>query len=133
MAHLASFECLLLDALGPYSGGGPTPYLDQWRTLGNQGFNETQVALRDTRARADVMDEYTRTHERTLHILVQISPEVMRQPGTLPWYGMEYALDDFIVYAYYGHKREHMAQVNVFKEKLKAERAAKQREPWQTP
>ena len=27
--------------------------------------------------------------------------------------------DDFIVYSFYGHKREHMAQVNVFKDTLK--------------
>jgi hypothetical protein len=31
---------------------------------------------------------------------------------------MEYALDDFIVYQYYGHKREHCAQIAVFRDKL---------------
>jgi hypothetical protein len=49
-------------------------------------------------------------------LITGISAEMRQRPGTLPWYGMEYALDDFIVYQYYGHKREHMAQVNVFKD-----------------
>ena len=42
-----------------------------------------------------------------------------REPGTLPWYGPEYDLEDFIAYTFYGHKREHMAQVNVFLDTLK--------------
>jgi hypothetical protein len=32
---------------------------------------------------------------------------------------MEYALDDYIVYAYYGHKREHSAQIAVFRDLVK--------------
>jgi hypothetical protein len=49
----------------------------------------------------------------------QISPEKWRENGTLPWYGMEYALDDYIVYTFYAHKREHAAQIGVFKDALK--------------
>jgi proline iminopeptidase len=30
---------------------------------------------------------------------------------------LEYALDDFIVYNYYGHKREHSAQIAVFRDR----------------
>jgi hypothetical protein len=33
-------------------------------------------------------------------------------------YGKEYALDDFVVYMYYGHKREHGAQVAGFHDRL---------------
>jgi len=29
-----------------------------------------------------------------------------------------YALDDFLVYAYYGHKREHSAQIAAFRDRL---------------
>ena len=41
-----------------------------------------------------------------------------RENGTLPWYGAEYSLDDFIVYTYYGHKREHAAQIAAFRDHL---------------
>ena len=45
-------------------------------------------------------------------------PETERsRPGTLPWYGDEYALDDFIVYTSYGHKREHGPQIEAVLER----------------
>jgi len=31
---------------------------------------------------------------------------------------MNYALDDVIVYMYYGHKREHNAQIAAFRDRL---------------
>jgi hypothetical protein len=61
-----------------------------------------------------------RTYEETLRLVQRIDAETLRRPGTLPWYGDAYALDDYIVYQYYGHKREHTAQINVFKDALKA-------------
>jgi hypothetical protein len=36
-------------------------------------------------------------------------------PGTSPWYGADYALDDLIVYMNYAHKREHCAQIRAFR------------------
>ena len=42
-----------------------------------------------------------------------------REAGTLLWYGAEYDLEDYIAYTFYGHKREHMAQVNVFLDTVK--------------
>lgn len=46
----------------------------------------------------------------------QIDAAVRREPGRLPWYGMEYALDDYLVYQFYGHKREHAAQIQAFRD-----------------
>jgi hypothetical protein len=64
--------------------------------------------------------------ENRLHDLAHVDKVALKantitiqpKPGTLPWYGPEYALDDFIVYSYYGHKREHSAQINVFRDQL---------------
>lgn len=41
----------------------------------------------------------------------------------MPWYGDAYALDDLIVYMYYGHKREHNAQIAAFRDRFKVELA----------
>ena len=60
-----------------------------------------------------------RLHARTMALIADIPAEVLRQPGTIPWYGDEYALDDLIVYQYYGHKREHMAQVDKFRDEFR--------------
>jgi hypothetical protein len=54
-----------------------------------------------------------------MSLLVNIPSETLRQIGTLPWYGIEYALDDVLVYMYYGHKREHSAQIAAFRDRLR--------------
>jgi DNA-binding transcriptional LysR family regulator len=51
--------------------------------------------------------------------VAQLPPETLRQTGTLSWYGAVYALDDFLVYAYYGHEREHSAQIAAFRDHLR--------------
>jgi hypothetical protein len=53
-----------------------------------------------------------------MSLIVAIPPETLRQTGTLPWYGMQYAMDDVLVYMYYGHKREHSAQIAAFRDCL---------------
>ena len=51
-----------------------------------------------------------------LDALLRVPAATLRQPGTLPWYGAEYAVDDLIVYTAYGHKREHSAQIAVYRD-----------------
>ncbi len=118
IAHLASFEHVLVDVLNGFLEGGPTPYLDKYTDRG-YNFNDSEVALRHGKSADDVLSEYNATQAKTMTLVAQISEETIRQPGTLPWYGMEYALDDYIAYAYYGHKREHSAQIAVFRDQVK--------------
>jgi hypothetical protein len=117
VAHLASYEQLLVEVLSGFTGGGPTPYLEMWREPG-MGFNDKQVALRKDASPADVRAEYTGAHERVRARVAEIPADTFRRTGTLPWYGAEYSLDDFIVYTYYGHKREHAAQIAAFRDRL---------------
>jgi len=119
IAHLASFEYVLIEALSGFQGGGPTPTLDAHNADPGK-FNDDQVAARQNRTPDEVFGEYQARHNDTLELIARIPDEVIRQVGTLPWYGPEYSLDDLIVYQYYGHKREHTAQINVFKDLLKA-------------
>ena len=118
IAHLASYEHLLVDVLSIFLDGGPTPYLEKMGTLGPLQFNDDEVALRQDKTIADVLAEYNDTHAQTMALAARIPAETYRQNGTLPWYGPEYDLDDFIVYSYYGHKREHCAQIAVFCDQL---------------
>jgi hypothetical protein len=127
IAHLASYELVLKEVLSSFQsasgmlgaspGTAATPMLNAFVDPGGQ-FNDTQVAFRSGYSPADVLAEYTSAYEQVAALAVQIPAETFRQAGTLPWYGMEYALDDFIVYAFYGHKREHCAQIAVFRDGL---------------
>lgn len=118
IAHLTSYEHVLVDVLTTFQGGGSTPYLAKYIEPGGQ-FNDTEVASRKEKTINEILAEFNDTHIQVMAMLAQLSPETLRQTGTLPWYGMNYALDDFIVYAYYGHKREHSAQIAAFRDHLK--------------
>lgn len=117
IAHLTSYEWVLLDALTEVVGGGPTPHLDTFRQAGPT-FNQAQVEARRDQSATDAVAELTAAHTQALDALLRVPAATLRQPGTLPWYGAEYAVDDLIVYTAYGHKREHSAQIAVYRDRL---------------
>jgi hypothetical protein len=117
IAHLASYEQVLVDILTTFTGGGPTPVLNSYLELGGQ-FNDSEVNRRQAKTIQDVLAEFNDTHTQVMSLLVNIPSETLRQTGTLPWYGTEYALDDVLVYMYYGHKREHSAQIAAFRDQF---------------
>jgi ketosteroid isomerase-like protein len=120
IAHLASYEEVLVDVLSTFVGRHSTSSLDNFTGLGGQ-FNDTEVERRKGRSMREVLDEFKDAHAQVMELAAKIRPGLFCQSGTLPWYGMEYALDDFIVYTYYGHKREHSAQIAVFRDQLSRE------------
>jgi uncharacterized protein (TIGR03083 family) len=120
VAHLASYEQTLSEVLTSFlgGGGGPTPYLDKM-AADYAGFNDKEVEVRQGLSSQETLAEYEAAHARNLTLIAQIPVETLRQAGTIPWYGLEYAVDDYIVYAFYGHKREHGAQIAVFRDGIK--------------
>ena len=118
IAHLTSYEQVLVDILSTFTGGGPTPALNAFTEQGGQ-FNDIEVNRRKEKSAQDVLAEFNDTHTQVMGMIVKIPPETLRRDGTLPWYGMNYALDDVIVYMYYGHKREHSAQIAAFRDHLR--------------
>jgi hypothetical protein len=117
VAHLASYELVLAEVLASFLGETATPALDLFRDPAAD-FNDAQVAARSSLSAAATLDEYRELHRRVMALAPRIDAETYRRAGTLPWYGAEYALDDLIVYISYGHKREHSAQIAVFRDGL---------------
>lgn len=118
-AHIASYEIVLADLLEAFGQELPTPELDRFLALG-PSFNDDEVARRAELSIADVRGELARACERSVAALAAIPADERARPGTIPWYGAEYALDDLLVYMGYGHKREHAAQVAVACDRLRA-------------
>jgi len=116
IAHLASFEHLLVDVVKSLTEDSPTLTLQRY--LLNGSFNDNEVAKRADLSARQIWEEYASTHLHTLELVDHLPPDMYRKPGILTWYGDEYDFEDFIVYSYYGHKREHTAQINVFKDYL---------------
>lgn len=120
VAHLASYEAATADVLQSFVfPTSPTPTLDRMKA-DPSGFNDAEVVARAPLSCAETMAELTREHERAMDLAGRIAPETYREAGRMPWYGLEYALDDLLVYMAYGHKREHVAQVCVFRDRLPA-------------
>lgn len=116
IAHLASYELVLIDVLGNLVDGRPTPNL---RLFSDAKFNDLQVEQRQGNSPAQVLAEYEDAHQKVWELIAQVPIETRRQKGVLAWYGEAYDLEDFLVYSFYGHKREHSAQIAVFKDTLK--------------
>lgn len=117
LAHLASFEQMLADLLKSLLGSSDTLTLDRFRQA-PVAFNDDEVARRRDRTVGEITAEYNRAYEEVAGLLAQVPLEVRRRNGVLPWYGPEYDLEDFIVYTFYGHKREHCAQIAVYRDRL---------------
>lgn len=121
ISHLASYEQLLVEILAGFAGMDmPTPVSEHMRNAADDSaFNDEEVAMRQHLSPQHVLAEYNQAYERVAELAGKIAPETWRANGTLPWYGPEYSLEDYIVYTYYGHKREHCAQINVYRDTLR--------------
>jgi hypothetical protein len=122
IAHLASYEQVLVDILTAVMGKDSTPVLNRFIEMGGQ-FNDSEVDKRRAKTVQEVLTELNDTHTQVMSLITNIPRETLRENGTLPWYGMDYALDDVIVYMYYGHKREHSAQIAAFRDCLRQDGA----------
>lgn len=113
VAHLTSYEHVLLDIVSDFVGVPPGHTLSRYLELGGQ-FNDIEVHERKEHSMENVLAELHDVHTQVMSLAAKIPQETFRQNGTLPWYGANYSLDDVIVYMYYGHKREHSAQIAAF-------------------
>ena len=118
IAHLASFEHVLVDILHwTLDKDAPTPTLQMFMK-GGQQFNDSQVAQRKDKSVAETWAEYEETFKQSSGIFRNIPANKLTETGLLTFYGAEYDLEDFLVYTFYGHKREHGAQINAFRDIL---------------
>lgn len=115
IAHLASYEQVLVDVLNSLQNEEPTPTLDAFYTS-YETFNDAEVAKRRHKSAKEIWAEYEEAYHQAVTLMSQIPVEGRRLNGTLSWYGPDYNLEDFIVYTFYGHKREHSAQIAVFQD-----------------
>lgn len=115
LSHITSYEIILINTLREFIQNGKSvinPIKD------DQKFNDNEVSKRKNKDFNEILSEYNKAHEDIMALIFKITPQKCLEKGTLVWYGKEYSLDDYLVYAYYGHKREHGAQIALFRDKL---------------
>lgn len=114
LAHLAIFEAGLTEILESFLGGPPPRLMVGMESAKNDAL----VAQKQGMSFDALLAEYETYVARNLELIEKIPPETLRAVGALSWYGDEYSLDDFLVYTYYGHKREHAARFEAFGDML---------------
>jgi len=118
LAHLASYEWMLVEALTEViEAGARTPLLERYRR-DPHGFNDDEVEKRSDKGINQVLEEYKEAYQESSALAEQVPDGAWSQNGVLPWYGDAYDLDDFIAYSFYGHKREHGAQIAAFRDRV---------------
>lgn len=114
IAHLASYERVIIDVLKTFSGDEPTPYVLRFFDDNNE-FNNSQVESRKYNTAQQVLNEYNEAQVLSASLLAQIPAAKVQQVGTIPWYNQECCLADFINVAY-THTVEHCDQIIRFRQ-----------------
>ena len=119
IAHLASYERVMIDVLNTFSGSKPTPYVFRWLEQHDE-FNKTEVEARRYNTAQHVENEYQDLQVQATSLLQLIPEATVQQKGMLDWYKPEYSLADFIGMLYQ-HTLEHCEQIKSFRESGKAD------------
>ena len=115
ISHLASFELMLGDLVISLTSDEETPTLEMYAADPGR-FNDIQVdEMRANLTPKEALQEYKGAFDRATSLLADFPEERLRINGILPWYGAQYDFEDFLVYTFYGHKREHCAEINHFR------------------
>ena len=118
VGHVGSYEEALAEFLSSWHDQSATPTLDRMNAS-HQAFNDEEIRKMAKMPYEELLAQLEDAHNVATENLKKIPAEKLREVGTIPWYGEQYSIEDLIVYLYYGHKREHAAQINVFKDNLK--------------
>jgi uncharacterized damage-inducible protein DinB len=114
IAHLASYERVLIDALNTLSGAEPTTDLRKFID-DPAAFDAAEVEARKYQTAQHVEDEYQELQVQSSALLGQIPADIVWQTGTIPWSRTHQRLADFIQ-TMCEHTREHCAQIVRFRE-----------------
>jgi hypothetical protein len=117
VGHLGAFEVRFAEVLARFAGDEPDTAL---QAASPETFNDEQAAIRRDWSVEAIVAELRDAHARATSCVGRIPPERWREVGTIPWYGPNYSLDDFLVYIEYGHKREHSPQLEAVLERVPA-------------
>ncbi len=114
VGHLGAFEVRFAEVLALFAGVEPMTNL---RAESPTTFNDDQAAIRSDWSVQAIVAELRDAHALSTSLVGRIPAATWSEVGTIPWYGLEYSLDDLLVYSLYGHKREHGPQLEAVLER----------------
>jgi hypothetical protein len=120
VGHLSAFEHVLENVISTQlaSAKEDVPYLKRFRDMSGEEFNQFYYEEYKFTPYHEVLANLNSSHDHIMSIFYLLTEDMLKTTGTLPWYGKQYSLEDFMIYNNYGHKREHASQIKRFKKHL---------------
>ena len=110
ITNLTAMEYVLCEVLESMLDDSPTPTLDRF-VVDYDRFNREEIAERRTLSGDEVLEEYRYIYAQTSRLMTLMPGRKWRERGTLPWYGPDFSLEEFVVLFLFEHKREAVAQI----------------------
>jgi uncharacterized damage-inducible protein DinB len=117
IAHLTSYEKVVVDVLNTFLGGKPTQSILKCFN-DYAAFNEAEVEARKYLTAQQVEQQYNEMQLQSAKLLAQIPEETVQKRGTMPWAGAAECLADYIS-SVYEHTCEHCDQIAHFRNRVK--------------
>ena len=111
VGHVTAIHRLGVSALAELAGEEAPPA--EHELADDVDFNMGQAAIRGPWPVERVIEEYKTVQAELRRLARKIDDETWRRVGTIPWYGPEYSLEDYVVYRVYGHVREHATHLGM--------------------
>jgi hypothetical protein len=119
LAHLTSWELLLIDAFDTVRGDPPSSYLLRWKAS-PENFNSEAVEARRYHTAQQVMNEYQDAMLSSTASLADIPDELIEQKGTMSWYPSGWISVADMVNKFTAHVRQHCDEIVHFRQKNQA-------------
>ncbi|MCI0344051.1 MAG: hypothetical protein L0221_01225 [Chloroflexi bacterium] len=111
VGHVSAIHWLGVSALAELAGEEAPPAAHE--LADDVDFNMGQAAIRASWPVEHITDEYESVTGELSRLAMAIDTDTWRRIGTIPRYGPEYSLEDYIVYRVYGHIREHATHLGM--------------------
>ena len=119
LAHLISYELLLIDALNTIHGETPSPYILRWKSS-QADFALEAINARRYHTAQQVTNEYQDVMLQSTALLAELSPEQIDQPGTLSWLSDGKSSVADLIDIVTSHVRQHCEEIIQFRQKNKS-------------
>jgi hypothetical protein len=111
VGHVTTIHLLSVNAIAALAGR--EALVAEQGLADDVDYNMSQAAVRDSWPVERVIGEYETVASELEAMARNLNADTWRRVGTIPWYGAEYSLEDYIVYRVYGHVREHATHLGM--------------------
>jgi uncharacterized damage-inducible protein DinB len=118
IGHIIAWDAYFCEFIAPFAGiDAPTPHMDDFRTFGEDDdlFNDKYGTAAADKSKEELLQSLEAVYQRMVALCQQISGETWHRLNVLHWQP-ESDLEDYLLYAVYGHHYEHAAQIVVFRD-----------------